>query len=497
MRTRTKTILGPILGSTYAKFLSASIHDGASQKVVIDFSSPNIAKPFHFGHLKSTILGNYLANINEFVGNQVVRLNYIGDWGTQYGLLSLGLERFEHDLNTTSPNQKVKQLLDIYVKATEHGKTDETFYSAAKKRFKECESQDSEAHKRWLEIRNISLEELKKSYHILGITFDEFEFESTHARELDFVISRLESSQISQRSADGMLSARVEQNGRCFEIPVLKADGTSLYITREIAAAIKRKDKYNFDKMLYVVGADQAKHLHCLCDIIKNLGYEWHDQLVHVKMGKVLGMSSRSGTSILLSDIIEEATKRYIETTKATPTSKVLNEQDKLEDVGRNLALSALFVYDMRIKRTKSYDFVWHQVMNVTDKSGIHMQTAFARLCSLLRKNQELGMEPLRSVEEINPDALECVEATNLLDHMDKLASVIGLSFDEMNPHHLVNHTFALCKAINRARQSPNLRVIGESNKEYAKTRLTLFKAAHTQLELIMKLLGLKPLSRV
>lgn len=497
MNVRARQVLEPILSGNYKKFLTAS-HNGPKQRIVIDFSSPNIAKPFHFGHLKSTILGNYLANINEFLGNEVVRLNYVGDWGTQYGLLSLGLERFNHDLSSkTSTKQKLRQLLDIYVKANELGASDETFYAEAKQRFKELgDGDNSDSHKIWQEIRNISLEELKESYRVLGVTFDQYEFESEHARNLDSVINLLESSQIARRSADGMLSATVQRKEKSFEIPVMKADGTSLYITRDIAAAIRRKGKYNFDKMLYVVGADQEKHFHCLVDIIKNLGYDWYDQLVHVKMGKVLGMSSRQGSFVLLSDIIEEATKRYIETTKATPTSKV-DDQEELENVGRNLALSALFAYDMRNKRTKSYEFAWNQVMNVNDRSGIHLQTTYARLCSLINKNQDLGVRPIESIEELDCDALSCPKATKLLDHMDRLANVINTSYETMNPGELVHHTFALCKAINIARKSDQLWVMGESNAKYAQTRLSLFKAAHDQLELILKLLGLRPLSRV
>lgn len=491
------TALRPILSGDYRKFLTAS-HQGIKQKIVIDFSSPNIAKPFHFGHLKSTILGNYLANLHEFLGHEVVRVNYIGDWGTQYGILSLGLEKFKYDLaSAKSANQRLRELLDIYVKANELARSDETFYAAARHRFKQLDEENNSEHYRiWRDVRNTSLEELKRSYSSLGIAFDHFEYESDHARDIDFVIRLLEKNCITRRSADGMLSATVLRYGKTFEVPVLKADGTSLYITRDIAAVIRRKDKYKFDKMLYVVGADQEKHFYCLSDIIKNLGYDWYDQMVHVKTGKVLGMSSRQGTSILLSDIIDEATKQYIETTKQIPTSKV-TDQVELGDVGKNLALSALFVYDMRNKRTKSYNFAWEKVMNVTDRSGIHLQTTYARLCSLIRKNQELGVEPLKCADKLSPDALSCIEACNLLDQIDKLPSIIDLSYNSMNPAELVNHTFTLCKAINRARQSENLWVIGESNKDYAQTRLTLFKAAQIQLELILRLLGLKPLTRV
>lgn len=468
------------------------------EHVVIDFSSPNIAKPFHFGHLKSTILGNYLSNLNTFLGNQVTKLNYIGDWGTQYGLLSLGLEQFKsNEPENGTSKSALKYLVDVYAKANELGHQDESFYIEAKRRFAlMCNETESKELDEWRKIRDISIEELKKSYSRLGVEFDVFEYESDYAKKSTELIEQMRSNDLVKVLEDGVVVAQVEKNNRILNIPVLKSDGASLYITRDVAAAIDRRDKFDYDKMLYVVGADQEKHFHSLREIIGILGYNWKDRLIHVKMGKVMGMSSRKGQFVLLSDIIDEATKLYIASTRGTSTSKITHESD-IKDVGHNLALSALFVYDMRNSRTHNYQFSWDELTYQSSRSGINLQATFARLSSLLDRASSIGLKPVDSLADLNPDAMCCVEGMNLLSRLDELDNELHSSYWSMDPNPLVNHALHLCKAVNRARKSERLRVIDEQDERKARTRLSLFKSSYRQLELIIKLIGLKPLYKV
>lgn len=467
-----------------------------TERVVIDFSSPNIAKPFHFGHLKSTLLGNYLSNLNSFLGNQVTKLNYIGDWGTQYGLLSLGLDEFS-GLENCETRPSVRYLLDIYIKANERAKLDQSFFIEAKKNFMAMDKdENTELLDRWRRIRDLSLKELMNSYAQLGISFDNFEYESSYAKDSVALVESIKSESFVRCLEDGVVVAQVKKNERFFDVPLLKSDGTSLYLTRDIVAAISREKKYNFDKMLYIVGTDQEKHFHCLKEILKSMKYLWSDKLIHVKVGKVLGMSSRSGNFVLLSDIIEEATKRYIETTKDTPTSKVVSGEE-IANVGKHLALSALFVYDLSKPRTKHYEFDWNLVMTNSDRSGINLQTTFARLASLLEKASSLGLKPMNYDEEIHLSVTSSTEAQNLASHLEELDTALYSSFWSLDPHYLTNHALRLCKAINRARRSEKLRVIDEQDERLARTKLSLFKSAHIQLEFIIKLLGLKPLYKV
>jgi len=469
-------------------------------KIVIDFSSPNIAKPFHFGHLKSTILGNFLANLHQYIGDKVTRLNYIGDWGTQYGLLSLGLEQSAtEDSNTTEPNLCLKRVLESYVKANELGECDNEFYERAKLRFQALEYKDDpELLKKWNHLKQLSMEELRRSYSILGVRFDAFEFESDFADYSKEIVKQMDQCKFTRTLEDGVKVAQIVKNNKMIEVPVQKSDGTSLYVSRDVAAAIKRKEKFNFDRMLYVVGADQEKHFHCVIEMLHNMNYEWaRDEILHVKMGKVLGMSTRSGKYILLSDIIEEATAQFIKSTRNTPTTKVKDETE-VEYVGRNLALAALFVFDMRNLRTKHYEFDWSQVMSANTRSGINFQTTLARLASLLTNAKSQGIEPIVSREDkLDAESVGCVEGSSLISIMDELDSALHHSYWSLDPSALVNHGLRLCRAINRARRSDSLRVLDEQDEVKARTRVSLFKCSFIQLEFIIKMIGLQPLYKV
>lgn len=479
---------------TIQNLAQRKILDGGNrlgQNIVIDFSSPNIAKPFHYGHLKSTILGNFLSNLNKFVGNHVTKLNFIGDWGTQYGLLSLELD---DQVDVSTIESPLKFLLDVYVRANHRAKVDEDFYEEAKRRFSSMET-DSQYFKRWLQIRDLSILELKRSYEKLGVEFDTYEFESQYAKESVELIKRMRGERFIQEQ-DGALVAQIQKNNRMLDIPILKSDGSSLYITRDVAAAIDRMKRYNYDQLLYVSGANQEKHFHCLKEIVKKLGHDWHDRLLHVKMGKVIGLSSRLGSDQLLSNIIDDATKQFIDITRQTPTTKVKDEEE-IEDVALQLALSALFVSDMRNARTRNYNFEWNSVMSPGERSGINLQTTFARLSSLLQKAFDVGLKSYEHSEELELDAICCSEAMSLVEQLDEFPNELYNSYLKLDSKPLVDYALKLCKAINRARRSENLRVLGDLDQRFARTRLTLFENSFSQLKLIIELIGLKPLLRV
>lgn len=486
--------ISPRFGSILCNKINADQHQ--AQRIVIEFSSPNIAKPFHFGHLKSTILGNYLANLNNFFGNHVTKLNYLGDWGTQFGLLSLGLE--EWGGLDKLPEPALKYLVDIYVKANKRAQLDDTFYSEARRRFISLEKgQDADLEDRWRRVRDLSIDELKSAYKLLGVEFDAFEFESNYAQKSLDLIELMESKKLVNKMDNGVLFTEIEKNNKPIKVPLLKSDGASLYISRDVAAAISRKEQYNFDKLLYIVGSDQEKHFHSLREIVKRLGYPWADNLIHLKMGKVLGMSTRSGNFVLLSDIIDEATRRYSEITRTVPTSKASNQAD-VERIGKQLALSALFVYDLRNPRTKSYEFNWDQVMTVGERSGVHLQTTYARLCSLTRKAaSSRGLAPFESAEQLCPDAIGCADGMNLVSVLNELEVALHSSYSLMDASYLVNHGLRLCRAANRARKSNWLQVVREADERKARSRLSLFDESRRQLEWIIKMIGLQPLDRV
>lgn len=493
-RVAFKSVQSTIVSNEYLKN-SIVGNNYQPKRVVIDFSSPNVAKPFHFGHLKSTILGNFLANINNFVGNTVTKLNYLGDWGTQYGLLSLALD--DSGSNEIPHKSPLKYLLDVYVKANERAQSDENFYTEARRRFMHLEDgDDPELSAKWRQIRDLSLAELKSSYDQFGVEFDVMDFESNYAKKAPEVVREMQSRNIAHELEDGVVYIDIEKNRRPLKVPLLKSDGASLYISRDIASAISRKETYNFDSMLYVAGSDQEKHFYSLREIIRRLGHQWADQLEHIKTGKVIGMSSRSGNIVLLSDIIDEATRRYIQSTNNSPTSKVKG-RDQIQEVGKHLALSALFVYDLLRPRTANYTFNWDTLMMGGQRSGIQLQACHSRLCSLITNARRRGLEPLDAGEDGDSDAIRCLDASHLISILDEFESELYCSFQSMDASRIVNYGLTLCRYINRARRNPWLRVLDEPVQLNARSRLTLFERSQKQLELLIKLIGLKPLERI
>lgn len=490
-----------------------------SKRIVVDFSSPNIAKPFHYGHLRSTILGNFLANLYDLLGHQVTRLNFIGDWGTQYGLLSLALDRSEElakaspdfelvtddDLtNTEDPNKTLRKLLKVYELANKLGEEDPKFYSQARKTFKMIE-QDARYRDRWLQIRSLSLKELQRSYQDLGISFDVYDFESDYANSIDFV-QFLSEMGLLVRDEEGLSKVALRKT-RVYEAPILRSDGTSLYLTRDVAAAFARKEKYKFDEMLYVAGVDQERHFHSLREIIKLLGHaELAHSLTHIKVGKVLGFSSRTGNGELLSDIIEKAKQKFVAVTRGTPTSKYRDETDAavVDKVGHNLALSSLFVSDLRFSRKHHYEFGWEYVTRTGSNSGVNLQATYARLCSLRSKalaHFDMDQEQLdRLVEDDSELSIEAVDnlfAMDLVGVLNDFDVAVHDCHSSMDASSLVWHAISLCRHVNRARQASSMQILREPDRRLALTRLALFMSAREQLGLIIRLLGLVPLERV
>lgn len=451
-------------------------------------------------HLRSTILGNFLANLNELLGNQVTRLNFIGDWGTQYGLLSLGLDKKFRDhgdietvtdtdlTNPEDPSRTLRKLLKIYALANELGaKADAEFYEQSRITFGRI-SQDARLHERWMQIRSLSLSELKRSYQDLGIRFDVFEFESDYANSFDFVRHLSEMGLIIE-DEEGLSKVALKKK-QTYEAPVLRSDGTSLYLTRDVAAALfDRKRKYNFDEMLlYVVGVDQERHFHSLREIIKLLGHtDLAQALTHIKMGKVLGFSSRAGNCELLSDIIDKAREKFVEMTRKVPTSKVRGETDDsmIERVGHNLALSSLFVQDLRFPRKHHYNFDWTSFITRTTgpMSGVNLQATYARLCSLRDKasahfniNQECLDQLADNDSELSVEAVDGLFGMNLISALNDFDNAIHDCCRTLDASHLIRHAFWLCNVVNRARQSSGLQILHEPNERLALTRLALFK---------------------
>lgn len=268
------------------------------------FSSPNIAKPFHLGHLRSTIIGNYISKLHEYFTVDVTKLNYLGDWGTQFGLLNVGVDLLKYSDDMLQENP-IQYLYEAYVAANKTAETNSDLLPEARKVFQELEDGNCKYLERWQKYREFSISDLEKTYARLGVSFTKYYWESMYgAKEVDVVLEKLKENMILQLKDDGRHVVDIDEKRT---VTVLKSDGSTVYLTRDIAAAIDRYESYKFDKMYYVVENGQSDHLSSLFKILQKLGYSWANDLHHVKFGRVRGMSTRRGNVVFLRDILDEA----------------------------------------------------------------------------------------------------------------------------------------------------------------------------------------------
>lgn len=278
------------------------------KQVVIDFSSPNIAKPFHAGHLRSTIIGNFIANINKYFNNKVTRINYLGDWGTQFGILQYGLQAKNIDLNELK-SEPIKNLYQVYVYANKLSSTDQNVQVQARKYFSDIE-QGRTNLENWKKIREVTVQELEKVYQRLGIHFDDYHWESDYnGGAIKNLMESLENINVIRTDETGKKIATVRDK----DVTVLKSDNTTLYISRDIAALLDRYQKYKFDKMLYVVDNAQTDHFAAVFEIVRKVDQACADGCEHIKFGRIKGMSTRTGNVVFLNDILDEAKKKMFE----------------------------------------------------------------------------------------------------------------------------------------------------------------------------------------
>lgn len=297
------TFYGSILNASSEKPSDYRLIDEPKENVIVEYSSPNIAKPFHIGHLRSTIIGNFIANVFTTYGHNVTRINYLGDWGTQFGYLKLGMEMsgLTDDEVAKDP---IKHLFYAYVEANRKAESDPEFAIKARQVFNQMENGELPDLEAWNQYRAYTVTEMERVYGRLGVKFDVYAWESDY-RKMNILnqLDSFRSSGFLQTVDDGKELFVLDENNRP---PILKSDGSTLYLTRDIAAVIDRQSKYKFDRMYYVAGNEQFQHFNNLFAIAKKIGVKNADKLKHVKFGKVEKMSTRKGNVVFLSDILDE-----------------------------------------------------------------------------------------------------------------------------------------------------------------------------------------------
>lgn len=405
------------------------------KKVVIDFSSPNIAKPFSMGHLRSTVIGNALANIAEKNGFQSVRINHLGDWGTQFGKLIVAYKLWGNkEAIASSP---IEELLKIYVKFHDEAEQNPELNELARQAFKALEDQDEEATQLWKWFREVSLAEFSKVYEQLGISFDSYHGEAFYNDKMDSVIKELNEKELLVES-QGAFVVEVDSMPPCL---ITKTDGATLYATRDLAAAMYRWQEYQPARSFYVVGNEQSLHFNQLFAVIKKMGYNWAERLMHVPFGMILKdgkkMSTRKGKVVLLADVLAET----IEMAKKNIELKNPSLQDK-EKVAEQVGVGAVIFNDLKNHRMNDIEFSIEQMLNFEGETAPYIQYTYARISSLLFKAQFIP-------EKIEFASLGDTAWQGILQ-LEDFPETINAAYEQADPSLIAKYALKLARIYNK-----------------------------------------------
>ncbi|XP_050001466.1 probable arginine--tRNA ligase, mitochondrial isoform X3 [Alexandromys fortis] len=480
----TKAVLQQVTedGSKYG-LKSELFSDLPLKRIVVEFSSPNVAKKFHVGHLRSTIIGNFIANLKEALGHQVTRINYIGDWGMQFGLLGTGFQLFGYEEKLQS--NPLQHLFEVYVQVNKEAADDKNVAKLAHEFFHRLELGDVQALSLWQRFRNLSVEEYIQIYKRLGVYFDEYSGESFYREKSRDILKLLDSKGLLQKTVTGNVVVDLSGTGDLSSVcTVMRSDGTSLYATRDLAAAIDRMDKYNFDTMIYVADKGQKRHFQQVFQILKMMGYEWAERCQHVPFGIVKGMKTRRGDVTFLEDVLNEVQSRMLQNMASIKTTKKMeNPQETAERVG----LAALIIQDFKGLLLSDYQFSWDRVFQSRGDTGVFLQYTHARLHSL-EENFGCGY-----LNDVNVACLQEPQSVSILQHLLRFDEVLYKSSQDLQPKHIVGYLLTLSHLAAMAHKTLQVK---DSPPDVAGARLHLFKAVRSVLANGMKLLGITPMQK-
>ena len=468
---------GAMLESLYAMEQPdyGSSEVGKGKTVVIDYSSPNIAKPFHIGHLRSTVIGQSIKNIHRFCGYNCVGVNHLGDWGTQFGKLIVAYKKWGDKQDIES--RGIKALTEIYVKFHEEAEKDKALEDEAREAFANMEKGDEECISLWKWFVEISIAEFKKVYALIGADFESWNGESFYFDKTDEVVARLKEKDL-LKFDDGAYIVPLDE----YDMPpclVLKSDGSTIYATRDIAAAFYRKKTYDFDKCIYVTSAGQSLHFAQFFKVIELMGEEWAKDLVHVPFGTVsidgAKLATRTGNVILLEDLFREATEK----TLAIINEKNPTLEDK-EEVASAVGVGAVVFHDLSNNRIKDINFIWDEVLNFDGNTGPYVQYTYARCSGILEKAGAYGKDGV----------ITCDAERNIIKTLALFPEKVEQARRDLEPSTISRYLLDVCQEFNRFyHDCPVLRA---EDVRVRDTRLAIVKAASTVLDNGLKLIGLK-----
>ncbi|MCX7748799.1 MAG: arginine--tRNA ligase [Clostridia bacterium] len=457
------------------KYGSSMIGNGKT--VVVEFSSPNIAKPFHVGHMCSTVIGNSIERLYKYLGHKTVRINHLGDWGTQFGKL---ISAYKHWGNEEElKHNPIKELLRIYVQFHDEAKNNPELEDEARIYFKKLEEQDSQTVLLWEKFREVSLNEFKRVYDTLGIEFDSYAGESFYSDKINEVVEIFDKEGLLRESENAKVVSLDE-----FSLPpclIIKSDGATIYASRDLAAALYRKRTYDFDKCIYVVGTPQALHFQQVFNVLKIAGFEWYKDCIHVGFGMVRfkdkKMATRSGDVILLEDLLNEAQIKALK--KINEISPALENK---EDVAKKVGIGAVIYTYLKSGRENDIVFSWDEMLNFEGESAPYVQYTYARGKSVLGKAGSLP-------ENADYSMLRCPEEYILIKLLHDFENILMDAAQKYEPFIITKYITSVARAFNKFYKfCPVLK----ADEETKKARIHLTQATCNVIKTGFNLLGIE-----
>ena len=454
-------------------------NEGEGKTICIDYSSPNVAKNFHVGHLRTTIIGNSLYHIFTKLGYHVERINHLGDWGTQFGKLIVAYKKWGS--KEAVEEKGIPELLDLYVRFHKEAEEDDSLNDQAREWFVKMEQGDEEALSIWEWFKDISLKEYKRIYKILNLDFDHYTGESFYRDKTGAVVQELKEKGLLKESQGAMIVDLDDYDmAPCL---ITKKDGSSIYATRDLAAIFYRKNTYHFDKCIYVTGLEQKLHFAQVFKVVELMGNEWaKEQLIHVPYGLVSleggKLSTRSGNIVYAEDILKESVSKI----KEIINEKNPDLQDK-DEVAHKVGIGAIIFNDLYNQRIKDVTFTWEKIHSFDGETGPYVQYTYARAASVLRKTG------LSQVEDIDTSLITDDTSIALLKEIEKYPAAIKTAADRLEPSVISRYVMGVAQAFNRFYHENQCNVEDEN---LMKARVKLVILAKNIIEDGLGLLGIQ-----
>lgn len=450
-----------------------------NETVIVEYSSPNIAKPFHIGHIRTTVIGHALYNLYKHMGYNTLGINHLGDYGTQFGKLIVAYKKWGNPEKLKQ--EPIKTLLKLYIKFHDEEKNDTSLTDQARSWFKKLEEKDKEANELWELFREESLKEFSKVYDMLGIKFDSYAGESFYSDKMPAVIEELKEKKLLQSSNGATIIDLEEYNlGAAL---IQKSDGSTLYLTRDISAGIYRKNTYDFKKNIYVVGSQQILHFKQFKKIIELMGNSWADDCIHVPFGMVSleegVLSTRKGNVVFLEDVLNNAIEK---------TKTIIEEKNpdlpNIESLSNEIGIGAVVFQELSNSRTKDYVFSMEKTLSFEGETGPYVQYTHARACSVIRKSNHFDFSNASYKTLIeNEDAMAIIKILGSFDN------ILEKSMSKNEPHHIARYVLDLAQAFNKFYHSNTI----ISDDEVIKAdRLALTRAVSYGIQVALSIFGIK-----